>query len=142
MQYQEVGVSAVAGTFPGAVVVAQQGGIGAALATSYADYKVIRRNGAVVGFEPAKIAVAMTKAFLAVRGGQGAASAAVREQVERLTDVTIGALVRRRPAGGTFHIEDVQDQVELSRRWSRKRRNCRCSKTASGSRSTWRACKR
>jgi ribonucleoside-diphosphate reductase alpha chain len=114
MQYQEVGASAVPGTFPGAVVVAQQGGIGAALATSYADYKVIRRNGAVVGFEPAKIAVAMTKAFLAVRGGQGAASAAVRDQVERLTEVTIGALVRRRPAGGTFHIEDVQDQVELS----------------------------
>src|SRR5262245_33949450 len=114
MQFQEVGASAVAGTFPGAVVVAQQGGVGAALATSYADYKVIRRNGAVVGFEPAKIAVAMTKAFLAVRGGQGAASAAVRDQVERLTEVTIGALVRRRPAGGTFHIEDVQDQVELS----------------------------
>jgi ribonucleoside-diphosphate reductase alpha chain len=114
MQYQEVGASALTGTFPGAVVVAPQGGIGEARATSYADYKVIRRNGAVVGFEPAKIAVAMTKAFLAVRGGQGAASAAVREQVERLTEVTIGALVRRRPAGGTFHIEDIQDQVELS----------------------------
>ncbi|HTT10154.1 MAG TPA: ribonucleoside-diphosphate reductase subunit alpha [Burkholderiaceae bacterium] len=88
--------------------------MGTALATSYADYKVIRRNGAVVGFEPAKIAIAMTKAFLAVRGGQGAASAAVREQVERLTGGTIGALMRRRPAGGTFHIEDIQDQVELS----------------------------
>jgi ribonucleoside-diphosphate reductase alpha chain len=112
MQYQEAG--AAQGTFPGSVVVTQQGGIGTALATSYADYKVIRRNGAVVGFEPAKIAVAMTKAFIAVRGGQGAASAAVRDQVERLAGVTIGALLRRRPAGGTFHIEDVQDQVELS----------------------------
>ena len=29
----------------------------------YAQYKVIRRNGAVVGFEPPKIAIAMTKAF-------------------------------------------------------------------------------
>ena len=114
MQYQEVGAGAATGAFPGAMMAAQQGGIGAALATSYADFKVIRRNGAVVGFEPAKIAVAMTKAFLAVRGGQGAASAAVREQVERLTDGTIGALLRRRPAGGTFHIEDIQDQVELS----------------------------
>jgi len=112
MQYQEVSVAT--GSFPGAVTGAQQGGIGGAVATSYADYKVIRRNGAVVSFEPAKIAVAMTKAFLAVRGGQGAASAAVRDQVERLTDGTIGALLRRRPAGGTFHIEDVQDQVELS----------------------------
>ena len=41
--------------------------------SQYADYKVIRRNGAVVGFEPAKISIAMTKAFLAVNGGTGAA---------------------------------------------------------------------
>ena len=44
----------------------------------YSDYKVIRRNGAVVGFEPAKVSVAMTKAFLAVNGSQGAASARIR----------------------------------------------------------------
>ena len=50
---------------------------GAARRSPYADYKIIRRNGAVVGFEPAKISVAMTKAFIAVRGGQGAASAAI-----------------------------------------------------------------
>ncbi|TAK43891.1 MAG: ribonucleoside-diphosphate reductase subunit alpha [Betaproteobacteria bacterium] len=79
----------------------------------YAEYKVIRRNGAVVGFEPAKIAVAMTKAFLAVNGSQGAASARIRELVAALTDGVIGALMRRQPAGGTFHIEDIQDQVEL-----------------------------
>ncbi len=84
------------------------------LASSYADYQVIRRNGAVVGFEPAKIALAMTKAFLAVRGGQGAASAAIREQVARLSASVVVALRRRQPAGGTFHIEDIQDQVELS----------------------------
>jgi ribonucleoside-diphosphate reductase alpha chain len=84
------------------------------LASSLAEYQVIRRNGAVVRFEPSKIAVAMTKAFLAVRGGQGAASAAIREQVERLTEAVVAALVRRQPAGGTFHIEDVQDQAELS----------------------------
>jgi len=83
-------------------------------ATSFGDYKVIRRNGAVVAFEPSKIAVAMTKAFIAVRGGQGAASAAIREQVEKLTSSVVTALMRRQPAGGTFHIEDVQDQVELS----------------------------
>jgi ribonucleoside-diphosphate reductase alpha chain len=50
---------------------------------THADYKIIRRNGAVVAFEPAKISIAMTKAFLAVNGGQGAASARVREQVAR-----------------------------------------------------------
>ncbi|MGD8788219.1 MAG: ribonucleoside-diphosphate reductase subunit alpha [Burkholderiales bacterium] len=79
----------------------------------YEDYKVIRRNGAVVAFEPAKIGVAMTKAFLAVSGGQGAASARVRELVSNLTGMVVQALVRRRPGGGTLHIEDIQDQVEL-----------------------------
>ncbi|MEG1053324.1 MAG: ATP cone domain-containing protein, partial [Janthinobacterium sp.] len=78
------------------------------------DYRIIRRNGAVVAFEPSKIAIAMTKAFLAVNGGQGAASARIRELVEQLTDGVVAALVRRHPGGGTFHIEDVQDQVELS----------------------------
>ncbi|MFM2086060.1 MAG: hypothetical protein RLZZ237_929, partial [Pseudomonadota bacterium] len=78
------------------------------------DYRIIRRNGAVVAFEPSKIAIAMTKAFLAVNGGQGAASARIRELVEQLTDGVVNALVRRHPGGGTFHIEDVQDQVELS----------------------------
>jgi ribonucleoside-diphosphate reductase alpha chain len=80
----------------------------------YAQYKVIRRNGAVVSFEPGKIAVAVTKAFLAINGGQGAASARVREMVETLTEAVINALMRRQPNGGTFHIEDIQDQVELS----------------------------
>jgi ribonucleoside-diphosphate reductase alpha chain len=89
-------------------------GVNRVVASSFADYKLVRRNGSVVGFEPAKIAVAMTKAFLAVRGSQAAASTAVREQVEKLTAGVVGALLRRQPAGGTFHIEDVQDQVELS----------------------------
>ncbi|HXF16866.1 MAG TPA: ribonucleoside-diphosphate reductase subunit alpha [Burkholderiales bacterium] len=80
----------------------------------YAQYKVIRRNGAVVSFEPGKIAVAVTKAFLAINGGQGAASARVRELVEKLTEAVVNALMRRQPNGGTFHIEDIQDQVELS----------------------------
>ena len=83
-------------------------------ASRFADYKVIRRNGAVVGFEPGKISVAMTKAFLAVNGGQGAASARIRDLVGSLTEQVVGALIRRQPAGGTFHIEDIQDQVELA----------------------------
>ncbi|WP_439535385.1 ribonucleoside-diphosphate reductase subunit alpha [Methyloversatilis sp.] len=86
----------------------------AAAHSAHTDYKIIRRNGAVVAFEPAKISIAMTKAFLAVNGGQGAASARVREQVAALTDAVVGALLRRLPHGGTFHIEDIQDQVELA----------------------------
>ncbi len=80
----------------------------------YAQYKVIRRNGSVVGFEPSKISIAMTKAFIAVNGGQGAASARVRDQVVALTENVVIALMRRQPSGGTFHIEDIQDQVELA----------------------------
>ena len=83
-------------------------------AVTLADYRIIRRNGAVVGFEPSKISIAVTKAFLAVNGGQGAASARVRELVEQLTSSVVNALVRRQPGGGTFHIEDIQDQVELA----------------------------
>ena len=90
------------------------GGVGGTQATQLSDYKIIRRNGSVVAFEPSKIAIAVTKAFLAVNGGQGAASARVREQVEQLTHSVVRALLRSRPNGGTFHIEDIQDQVELA----------------------------
>jgi ribonucleoside-diphosphate reductase alpha chain len=108
--------SAAAGTFVSVrpAAAAADAGVNRVVASSFADFKIIRRNGSVVGFEPSKIAVAMTKAFLAVRGSQAAASSAVREQVEKLTAHVVGALLRRQPAGGTFHIEDVQDQVELS----------------------------
>ncbi|HNP27153.1 MAG TPA: ATP cone domain-containing protein, partial [Nitrosomonas sp.] len=80
----------------------------------FSHYKIIRRNGAVVAFEPVKISVAMTKAFIAVDGGQGAASVRVRELVARLTQDVVNALLRRKPESGTFHIEDIQDQVELA----------------------------
>ena len=83
------------------------------MASPLAHYQIIRRNGAVVPFEPNKIAVAMMKAFLAVHGTQGAASASVRKTVDVLTQQVIRALMRSRPGGGTFHIEDVQDHVEL-----------------------------
>ena len=77
------------------------------------NYQIIRRSGDVVAFAPQKIAIALTKAFLAVRGAQGAASASVRDTVNELTEGVVRALLRSRPEGGTFHIEDVQDQVEL-----------------------------
>ena len=97
---------------PSRPVSAAANALGAAAA--YAGYQIIRRNGAVVSFEPNKIAVALMKSFLAVHGTQGAASASVRETVERLTEGVVRALLRSRPGGGTFHIEDVQDHVELA----------------------------
>ncbi len=83
-------------------------------ASLYDAYKVVRRNGSVVSFEPSKIAIAVTKAFIAVNGSQAAGSARVREMVEQLTANVVNALMRRQPQGGTVHIEDIQDQVELS----------------------------
>ncbi len=96
-----------------AVIAPRAGPPAGALASAYAGYQIIRRNGSVVSFEPNKIAVALMKAFLAVHGTQGAASASVRETVDALTESVVRALLRSRPGGGTFHIEDVQDQVEL-----------------------------
>ncbi|MCK6436196.1 ribonucleoside-diphosphate reductase subunit alpha [Rivihabitans pingtungensis] len=80
----------------------------------YANFKTIRRNGSVVAFEPGKISVAMSKAFLAVAGSQGATSARIRDQVAHLTEQVVNALMRRKPEGGAIHIEEIQDQVELA----------------------------
>ena len=76
--------------------------------------KVIRRNGKLTAFDPAKISIALTKAFLAVEGGQAAASSGVRDKVETLTRQVVQALTRHLSGGGTLHIEDIQDQVELA----------------------------
>jgi ribonucleoside-diphosphate reductase alpha chain len=76
--------------------------------------QIIRRNGAVSPFDSDKISVAMTKAFLAVEGHTAAASRRVHEAVGKLTGEIVGTLLRRAGEGRTFHIEDVQDQVELA----------------------------
>ncbi|WP_020167881.1 MULTISPECIES: ribonucleoside-diphosphate reductase subunit alpha [Methylotenera] len=76
--------------------------------------QVIRRNGAAVAFTLDKISIAITKAFLAVEGNQSAASQRVRDQVVTLSQLVNNALIRRLPAGGSIHIEDIQDQVELA----------------------------
>src|SRR5689334_6269456 len=92
----------------------ESSGSAAAADPRLAQYKIIRRNGAVVGFEPQKITIALTKAFLAVSGGQGAASARIREVTAQLTQTVVAALMRRKPEGGAIHIEEIQDQVELA----------------------------
>ncbi len=76
--------------------------------------QVIRRNGQVTHFDPSKIMVAMTKAFLAVEGGSASGSTRVHDRVAELTAQVTAALTRRLPGGGTVHIEDIQDQVELA----------------------------
>ncbi|HET8881737.1 MAG TPA: ribonucleoside-diphosphate reductase subunit alpha [Solimonas sp.] len=84
------------------------------VATAPGGIKVIRRNGKLTGFDAKKISVAVTKAFLAVEGGAAAASAAVRSKVEAITQQVESALTRHMVGGGTLHIEDIQDQVELA----------------------------
>jgi ribonucleoside-diphosphate reductase alpha chain len=83
-------------------------------ATGPGEYRVIRRNGKLTAFSRDKIKVAMTKAFLAVEGGNAAASSRIHETVETLTEQVSRAITRRLPGGGTVHIEDIQDQVELA----------------------------
>ena len=76
-------------------------------ATAPGQVRVIKRNGTVVPFEDSKIAVAITKAFLAVEGGTAAASSRIHETVEKLTELVTATFERRMPSGGTIHIEDV-----------------------------------
>ena len=83
-------------------------------ATAPGQLKIIKRNGTVVPFTGDKISVAMTKAFLAVEGGTAAASPRIRELVQDLTDQMTSTFKRRMPSGGTLHIEEIQDQVELA----------------------------
>ncbi|TWH00625.1 ribonucleoside-diphosphate reductase class II [Mesorhizobium sp. J18] len=77
-------------------------------------YRVIRRNGSVTPFDATKIVVALTKAFLAVEGSVAAGSRRVHDVVEELAEQVVSALTRRAEAGRTFHIEEIQDQVELA----------------------------
>ncbi len=83
-------------------------------ATAPGQLRVIKRNGTVAPYTDDKIEVAMAKAFLAVEGGTAAASSRIRERVSALTRQVSEIFQRRFPSGGTIHIEDIQDQVELA----------------------------
>jgi ribonucleoside-diphosphate reductase alpha chain len=87
---------------------------GQSASTSTASLQVIKRNGALVGFDASKISVAVTKAFLAVEGDEAAGSARIHDSVEQVTHQVMQAISRRLKAGGKVHIEDIQDQVELA----------------------------
>ena len=75
--------------------------------------RVIKRNGSVVSYDAEKIAIAITKAFLAVEGGAAAASTRIHNEVNQLANSVTETFSRRMPSGGTLHIEEIQDQVEL-----------------------------
>ena len=75
--------------------------------------RVIKRNGKVVAFEEDKIKVAVTKAFLAIESGNAAASDRIHRKVSQISESVMEVFERRMPSGGTLHIEEIQDQVEL-----------------------------
>ena len=81
--------------------------------TAPGKLRVIKRNGKVVPFEEDKIKVAITKAFLANESGNAAASERIHIKVEDITSDVMEIFDRRMPSGGTIHIEEIQDQVEL-----------------------------
>ena len=83
------------------------------LVMSPGKMRVIKRNGKVVSFEDEKIKVAIMKAFLAVEGGSAAGSSRIHEEVDQMAQDIIKVFERRMPSGGTVHIEEIQDQVEL-----------------------------
>jgi ribonucleoside-diphosphate reductase alpha chain len=83
-------------------------------ATAPGQLRVIKRNGSVVSYSESKISVAITKAYLAVEGGNAAASSRIHESVKQLGGQITEIFRRRMPSGGTIHIEDIQDQVELA----------------------------
>ena len=85
-----------------------------AIAAASGQLRVIRRNGTVTLYDDSKIAVAITKAFLAVEGGNAAASTRIHETVANLVKQITENFAHRWPTGGTIHIEAIQDQVELS----------------------------
>lgn len=78
------------------------------------ELKVIRRNHTITTYDDSKIAIAMTKAFLAIEGKQAPTSHRIHELVKTLTEQITSVFHRRFPVGGTIHIEDIQDQVELA----------------------------
>ena len=82
-------------------------------ATAPGQLRVIKRNGSVVTYDASKIAVAITKAYLAVEGGNAAGSSRVHETVAKLSQDISDTFKRRMPSGGSIHIEEIQDQVEL-----------------------------
>ena len=83
-------------------------------ATAPGQVRVIRRDGQITAFDRDKISLAISKAFLAVEGHGASSSVRIHETVAALTEQISRALTRRAPEGGTVHIEDIQDQVELA----------------------------
>ena len=76
--------------------------------------KTIKRNGSIARYDEDKIKVAITKAYIAVEGRNAATSNRIHQQIDEITKHLTETFKRRLPSGGSIHIEDIQDQVELA----------------------------
>ncbi len=82
--------------------------------TSPGQLRLIKRNGKLTSYHADKIEIALTKAFLAVEGESAAASERIRHLITTMTQtLTQKLLDRAQMTGGTVHIEEIQDQVEI-----------------------------
>jgi len=81
------------------------------------NYRVIKRDGKVVDFEPQRIITALTKAFLAAEHNTSDHLNKIPSRIEKtvadLTNKIVNGLKRRLESHDAVHIEDIQDQVEL-----------------------------
>ena len=75
--------------------------------------RVIKRTGTVVKFDQERIETAMKNAFYAVQGDSANAEHII-QTTKILTEQISQRLLHRWPTGGTIHIEEIQDQVELA----------------------------
>ena len=73
-------------------------------ATAPGQLRVIKRNGTVVGYDDSKIALAISKAFLALEGSAAASSSRIHETVAQLTTMVSSTFKRRMPTGGMVQI--------------------------------------
>lgn len=77
-------------------------------------YVMRRDNRTLVPFDHDKITIAITKAYLAVEGGNAAASRRVHELAGDLTQQVAKAVQRYLNTDGFIRVEEIQDQVELA----------------------------
>ena len=82
--------------------------------TEPGQLRIINRNGRVTVYDEGRIASAIKKAFLAVEGENANNSDRVQNVATELTQHISNILESRWPAGGTIHIENIQDLVELA----------------------------
>ena len=78
----------------------------------FALHRVRSRDGELRPFNPERIARALAKGLLASEGGD-ALTARSRDLTALLARQVCEQLVARRPEGGAFDVEEIQDQAEL-----------------------------